>query len=144
MRRHESLAPLSREHHSSLLLAQLLKKDAPAYRGMPAEPASKAAYAIEQFLSSIQPHFRKEEQMLGKVKKLNTEIDVLADEIIQEHRELTDDFIAIRLSGDLVGDLDKLGKKLEKHIRKEERILFPLIEQYCPEEMLAAITLLLK
>jgi len=48
------------------------------------------------------------------------------------------------LSGNLVGDLDKLGKKLEQHIRKEERILFPLIEQYCPEEMLAAITLLLK
>jgi len=78
------------------------------------------------------------------VKKLNTAIDALAGEIIQEHRELTDDFLTIRSSGDLVGDLDKLGKKLEQHIRKEERILFPLIEQYCPEEMLAEITLLLQ
>lgn len=144
MRRHESLAPLSREHHLSLLLAQLLKKDAPAYKGMPAEPASKAAYAIEQFYSFIQQHFRKEKQMLEKVQKLNTEMDTLAGEIIQEHRELTDNFLAIRLSGDLVNDLDKLGKKLEQHIRKEERILFPLIEQYCPEEILAEIMLFLK
>jgi len=143
MRRHESLAPLSREHHPSLLLAQLLKKDAPAYRGMPTEPVSKAAYAIEQFDSSIQQHFSKEEEMLEKIHGLNHEIDILAAEIIQEHRELTDNFIAIRSSADLANDLHKLGNKLEQHIRKEERILFPLIEQYCPEGMLAEIKLLL-
>ena len=144
MRRHESLAPLSREHHPSLLLAQLLKKDAPAYKGMPAEPASKAIYAFNLFHSSMQEHFRKEEMMLQKVVKCNKEIEKLAGEIILEHQELTSAFLTIRASGNLVIDLDTLGKKLEQHIRKEERVLFPLIEQYCPEEILSAITHLFK
>ena len=142
MKRHESLVPLSREHHPSLLLAQLLKKNAPAYRGMPTDPVSKAAYAVEQFDSSIKQHFSKEEQMLEKLKGLNHAIDLLAAEIIQEHRALTDSFIAIRSSDDLVNDLHTLGNRLEQHIRKEERVLFPLIEQHCPEKMLAEIMLL--
>lgn len=144
MKRHESLAPLSREHHPSLLLAQLLKENAPAYKGMPADPPSKAAYANKQFVSSIQPHFRKEEQMLEKVKNLDAGIELLAAEIVQEHRELEAAFLAIAASADLVNDLDKLGKSLEQHIRKEERVLFPLIEKYCPEEKLLEIAALLK
>ncbi|MEO5593574.1 MAG: hemerythrin domain-containing protein [Chitinophagaceae bacterium] len=144
MKRHESLASLSREHHPSLLLAQLLKKDAPAYKGMPVEPASKALYAFNFFHSSIQEHFRKEEQVLQKVVKFNKEIEKLAGEIIQEHQELTIAFLAVQTSVDLVNNLDILGRKLEQHIRKEERILFPLIEQYCPEEILSDIMLLLK
>ena len=34
-------------------------------------------------------------------------------------------------------ELDLLGKKVEEHIRKEERILFPFIEQVTPAEILA-------
>ena len=45
MKREEALAPLSREHHSTLILAQLLKKDAPVYHQLPAEPWDKAKYA---------------------------------------------------------------------------------------------------
>jgi iron-sulfur cluster repair protein YtfE (RIC family) len=144
MRRHESLAPLSREHHPSLLLAQLLKKDAPAYKGMPAEPVSKAAYALNMFHSSLEAHFSKEEMMLQKVIHFNKEIQKLSGEIIQEHLELAAAFLAIESSDDMDNDLDALGKKLEQHIRKEERVLFPLIEQHCPEEILQEIKQLLK
>ena len=49
MKRHESLAPLSREHHEGLILAQLLKKGAPAYRGLPTDLAGKLSYAREMF-----------------------------------------------------------------------------------------------
>ena len=35
--------------------------------------------------------------------------------------------------------LDRIGKFLEAHIRKEEREVFPLIEQACTEKVLAAI-----
>lgn len=144
MKRHPSLAPLSREHHPALLLAQLLKKDAPPYREMPSTPESKAVYAYELFVASLQQHFRKEEQMLEKVKKWNERLGELAAEIAQEHRELEVAFNTIRSSGDLATDLDKLGKKLELHIRKEERVLFPLIEEHCPEDTLAGISTLLQ
>jgi len=34
MKRHEALAPFSREHHGALILAQVMKKGAPAYKGI--------------------------------------------------------------------------------------------------------------
>jgi iron-sulfur cluster repair protein YtfE (RIC family) len=35
--------------------------------------------------------------------------------------------------------LDELGKALEVHVRKEERELFPLIQESCSEELMIAI-----
>jgi len=144
MKRHPSLAHLSREHHPALLLAQLLKNDAPAYKGMPVEPAAKAAYALNLFLTDLKDHFKKEERLLQRVKDFNNNIERLAGEIIEEHRELTDDFLTLQSAKNLVNSLDDLGRKLEQHIRKEERVLFPLIEQYCPEAVLAEIEALVK
>jgi len=143
MKRHESLAPLSREHHPTLILAQLLKKNAPAYKGMPTEPPAKAAYALDLFLKDIQKHFAKEELLLGKLTGVNPEIDSLAKEIITEHQQLTDEFIGLQSPNNLVEQLDILGHRLEQHIRKEERVLFPLIEQYCTTSQLDDLALFL-
>lgn len=41
MERDESLAPLSREHHTTLLLAQLLRLEDPKYKGMPTATVHK-------------------------------------------------------------------------------------------------------
>ena len=144
MKRHPSLAPLSKEHHPVLILAQLLKKDGPAYKGMPTAPADKAAYALNLFHADIKGHFSKEEMLLQKLAGLNAQIDMFATEIVQEHRDLASDFAGITSSADLVNALDVLGRKLEEHIRKEERKLFPLIEQYCPATLLDEIATLLK
>ncbi len=64
MKRDESIAPLSRDHHSTLILAQLLKRNAPVYHGLPTTVVDKINYAQEQFNSSIQHHFELEERML--------------------------------------------------------------------------------
>ena len=88
MKRHEALAPLSREHHSALILAQLLKKDAPAYKGLPTALNEKAAYALHMFITTLQLHFTNEEEMLDKIKNVHTEIDKLSDEIFKEHQQL--------------------------------------------------------
>ena len=69
MNRHEALAPLSREHHTALILCQLLKKSTPDYKGLPTSPADKAAYAINIFNTLLLPHFRKEEELILKVKE---------------------------------------------------------------------------
>ncbi|MFZ1785360.1 MAG: hemerythrin domain-containing protein [Ferruginibacter sp.] len=143
MKRHESIAPLSRDHHSTLILAQLLKKNAPLYRDLPEYAKDKAAYAQQQFEAHIKKHFEQEEVMLEKVKGILPEIDELAIEIRNEHQVLR---TLIRSLGDLpVTDekLDDLGNKLEGHIRKEERVLFPLLQQYCTEEKLREIHRLL-
>ena len=67
MKRHESLAPLSREHHAALLLAQLLKKNAAAYKGMPADTPGKILYAAEFYSSHLIAHFDDEEKVFEKL-----------------------------------------------------------------------------
>jgi iron-sulfur cluster repair protein YtfE (RIC family) len=141
MKRHEALAPLSREHHGALLLAQLLRKDAPAYKGLPTLPQEKLIYAVNFYKANLLTHFIKEEELLARVKQYHPEIEKLAAEIITEHRQLTNLFNSLGKNKNCINALDELGNALANHIRKEERILFPLIQQYCPEEVLNIIEL---
>jgi iron-sulfur cluster repair protein YtfE (RIC family) len=141
MKRHETLAPLSREHHDALILAQLLKKNAPVYKGLPQLPKDKAKYATGFYHSNLQQHFKQEEQMLHKVKQYNSKIEEITAEIIYEHEQLTQLFISLDKTAGLEATMDTLGKALEAHIRKEERTLFPLIQEHCPEEILNSIEL---
>jgi hemerythrin-like domain-containing protein len=140
MKRHSSLAILSREHHGALILAQLLKKGAPAYKGLPDDVAGKASYAIRFYHNDLVKHFEKEEQdVLKKIKGINTGLDKLANEVLVEHKELKGLFTSIRQTEDQEVHLDKLGHALEQHIRKEERQLFPLIQELCNEKLLSEI-----
>ncbi len=143
MKRHEALAPLSREHHQTLILAQLLKKGAPVYKGLPAKLKEKADYAKQQFEGGIKKHFQQEETILEKMKDSHGDIKNIAAEIIQEHQQLTALFLSLNTTADLETALDSLGTALEKHIRKEERVLFPLLQQQCSEEQLQDVYKLL-
>lgn len=139
MKRHEALAPLSREHHGTLILAQLLKKNAPVYKGLPTHAAGKAAYALQQFEELIKKHFQQEEIMLEKAKDCHDDIKNLAAEIIQEHQHLTALFLSMNTALVTEETMDRLGNALENHIRKEERVLFPLLQQHCSEALLQQI-----
>jgi iron-sulfur cluster repair protein YtfE (RIC family) len=140
MKRHSSLAILSREHHGALILAQLLKKGAPAYKGLPVEPDGKADYALKFYQDNLVKHFADEEQVIIKrIKGIHPELDRLASEIVREHTELNGLFTGIKAAPDLAAHLDKLGGALEQHIRKEERVFFPLLQEVGSEELLAGI-----
>lgn len=139
MKRIEALAPLSRDHHGSLILAQLLKKGAPAYKGLPDTVEGKIAYARQLFENEIKEHFRKEELVLYKAKYCNEKIDRISEEIKAEHKELAALFLSLDTGSAAEIKMDELGNKLEEHIRKEERTLFPLLQQYCPAELMDQI-----
>jgi len=126
-----------------LLLAQLLKKNAPAYRDMPDNAKDKAKYARQQFKAHIKKHFEQEETMLELAKDSHAEINTLAGEIKAEHRELAALFESLDTTIDPESTMDTLAFALEIHIRKEERILFPLLQQHCSEELLQDINDLL-
>jgi iron-sulfur cluster repair protein YtfE (RIC family) len=143
MKRHEAIAPLSRDHHTSLILAQLLKKNAPVYKGLPETDTEKATYAQELFQNSIQKHFEQEEAMLDLVADGDVELIAITKEIKTEHKELTVLFNSLKTATDLTGTLDTLGITLENHIRKEERILFPLLQLHCSDEQFQQIYKLL-
>ena len=143
MKRHEALAPLSREHHGALIMAQLLKRNAPAYKGMPTDLAGKVLYATQFYNTHLIAHFAAEEKVFEKLKGISSLLDDGIKEIIEEHILLRKLFTEIDVQEDLVSYLDVLGHSLDKHIRKEERELFPLIEKEADETMLSSILPLL-
>jgi hemerythrin-like domain-containing protein len=144
MKRHEALAPLSREHHESLILAQLLKSGAPVYTGLPVLLNEKVEYALAVYNDHIKDHFRKEELVLEKLKGLNEELDWLTAQIKEDHKQIAGYFDSMDAVIPAVELMNDAGVTLENHIRKEERVLFPLIQRLCNEPMLMEIQNLLK
>jgi hemoglobin len=138
MKRHASLQPLSREHHEALLLAQLLKKDAPVYKGLPVNTKEKIAYACDLFERNIARHFIEEEEIIRLSDNLDEALSEINREILNEHLELKNLFALLAFDTE-PALLDLLAGKLESHIRKEERVWYPMLQQFCDEKLLAKI-----
>lgn len=137
MKRHKSLIPLSRQHHEALILAQIIKKDAPAYKGLPTDIKGKREYTLIMFRDHLVPHFEAEELILIPfVLGKNEKIDELCEQIISEHNEISVLIELIRTEEDLEINLDKLGILISLHVRKEERELFKIIQEVFTEERL--------
>lgn len=143
MKRHISLIPLSHDHHEALILARLLQKTTPTYKGMPNEPAEKAQYALAFYKDKLLAHFIQEESIIPIVKGITPELDIFMQDIVNEHVELRNLFEQLARETDFLNPIDLLGKTLELHIRKEERQIFPLIQECCSEEALDEIRVLL-
>lgn len=139
MKRHPALTPLSREHHSALILARLLQKDAPVYKGLPADTEGKAEYAFKFYKDELIEHFDEEEKVLKLINGVDPRLDLMSAEIFREHQQLHRLFNSINSHPDLPTHLDEIGRTLETHVRKEERELFPLIQEACTEDVMAAI-----
>ncbi len=137
MKRHKSLIPLSRDHKSGLLVAQLIKLNAPEYRGLPTKTVEKAEYAIQKYETELVPHFTNEEEILFPfIKKQISELDSLIVEIFNEHQKIHFLFDELKKRKNNLELLNELGNLLENHIRKEERILFEKIQTLIPPETL--------
>lgn len=136
MKRHEALIPLSREHHGTLILARLLRSDAPPFKGLPIDAKGKAEYAMKHYQKELLKHFEQEEKMIPMLKGVNTTLDSLLACMKDEHQELHSLFNSINIDQDLPAQLDVIGRTLESHVRKEDRVIFPLIQECCTEEVL--------
>lgn len=140
MKRHEALQPLSRDHHETLILAQLLKKGAPKYRGLPGDREGKIIYARSLFSEKISAHFEHEESIIKKLVELKSDtLNDLGEVVKTDHRELREMFAKLHQDS-AEEDLDVLGKKLEAHVRMEERIYFPKVEELCPASLMEEIS----
>jgi iron-sulfur cluster repair protein YtfE (RIC family) len=136
MKRHEALIPLSRDHHGTLILARLLRSDAPPYKGLPHDAEGKAEYALKHYREELLEHFEREEKMIPVLMGINPTLDSLLACMKTEHQELHSLFNSINISRELFNQLDTIGRALESHVRKEDRVIFPLIQESCTEEVL--------
>mgnify|MGYP003424663393 FL=1 len=136
MKRHEALIPLSRDHHGTLILARLLRSDAPPFKGLPLDAKGKAEYALKHYREELLEHFEQEEKMIPMIKGINPTLDSLLACMKAEHQELHSLFSSINIDQNLSTQLDVIGRALESHVRKEDRVIFPLIQESCKEELL--------
>jgi hemerythrin-like domain-containing protein len=128
MKRSEALRALSHQHHQGLFAALQLKR---ARR-------DSAAEARKVFLDFFERegarHFRAEEELLLPAFARHTDVDDAAiARVLTEHVDLRGRARDLERSTDPDPTaLRELGERLESHIRFEERVLFPLIEEALP------------
>lgn len=123
IKRSTELAPLSRDHHSGLLLCWKIKTG--IQKGIGANRIAK--YVVFYYRAHLEEHFRQEEEYIFP---LPGNEDPLIKKAVAEHGEITG--LITQLENEVptrYENLEKLMNLLETHIRYEERELFPYIEQ---------------
>lgn len=136
IKRHEALHPLSRHHTHALFIALKLRQAG----------TEKSRITIEEVKNDVQEfwdpdgneHFREEEEILLTAFAQYASIE--QPEIVGmllEHVKIRAQMDTVIKSREAdIGLMNDLGVLLESHIRKEERIIFPMIEAALPEERL--------
>ncbi len=136
IKRHPSLQPLSRHHFHGLVIAQNLLRAG-------TEPDSLAIPDVRSDLAEFwssggRDHFREEEEILLPAYSRYAPLDrPEISEMLMEHiriRSLVDQIVNRQVDNETV--MHELGVLLRDHIRKEERVIFPLIEAALPTDEL--------
>lgn len=140
MKRHRALIPLSHDHHHALVEARRLRRAADGSDSREAATAFLRFFAIETVR-----HFREEEELLFPTVVGFAEARESLVQALLEHQHLH--ALAVRLrerldgGGAMADIMRELGELLERHIRYEERCLFPLIERLLQDSTLGALGL---
>lgn len=144
MKRHDSFIPLSREHHDGLLLATRLQQGRNALLRLWSHDLQwQAGYVVQFFDDHLENHFRTEEEIIFPLaeKYFRTDQEPIIRRLAEEHCELKELVAFLRHPEEkkLECTLVRFGEILERHIRSEERELFPMCEESFPKEYLEKI-----
>jgi iron-sulfur cluster repair protein YtfE (RIC family) len=131
--RHPSLIALSQDHHHGLALALRCRKQALGQlKPMGAVGLrERAKELLDFFAGNLVAHFRAEEEVLFPVIRDAVPASAsMIDELIKNHDQIRKAVSQLEAGTRLAKLIFDLGDLLERHIRKEERELFPLIEKH--------------
>jgi len=132
-RRHESLIPLSRQHHDALALALEIRRRDGIEQGKPAWVEAKAAQVTRIYSAELDGHFGVEEAGLFPAMERSLGRLPLVAELRGEHECLRALVVGLE-SSPSVPLLDDFSRLLDGHVRKEERRLFVEFERRMPSE----------
>lgn len=140
MAEHKSLHSISHDHFTSMMLAQIIKRDNSVNNDFLRNIEEKVNYTIHFYNQELLNHFYLEEQiLLPLVRGYSGEIDEILNRLLDEHKFITELVEELRFKTDLEDKLDRISKVLEAHIQLEERILFPKIRETLNEDELALL-----
>jgi iron-sulfur cluster repair protein YtfE (RIC family) len=137
---HKSLFSIAHDHFLSSMVIQMIKKGSPAIEGLPNSPADRAKYIIHFFDQELENHFYLEEHILQpELKGVSIDIDRLLDDMVTQHRKIEKIVKSLKNNKNLINKLDKLGIALENHIKQEESVLFPKIQETLSRQELESL-----
>jgi hemerythrin-like domain-containing protein len=137
------LIPLAKDHYKGLLLVQQLREHGrPIMTGWPQTTAERARFVARFYDEHLKKHFEAEEQALFPPALEHVPASrSIVQELLHEHRTIEEYIVQFRnASGSDPADvLQQFATLLEEHIRKEDRVLFPLLEKEAAPEVLETI-----
>jgi len=133
MKRNENLKTLSWEHHDGLVLSfrvqQGLKNES--------NPKDMIDYILYSWDAFLQSHFQKEEQVFEPILKKSKETVALFLQMLEEHEQIRQLTNNLRNDYSDKNHIYKFADLLNKHIRFEERQLFPaLVKEVSKDTMI--------
>jgi iron-sulfur cluster repair protein YtfE (RIC family) len=140
-RRHDSLIPLSREHHYGLLACLRIHRGLPKHGEDLSWLTQRAKKTLLFFDADLTPHFKAEEEILFPTMRHFPGAADLVTGLISDHRTLQELVQRLReVEGlELASILREFADTLHNHIRREERELFPMYEEQVTPELAGRI-----
>ena len=142
MKRHETLIPLTHDHHHALAQVRRLRRAADQDVD---ERRSVCDHFLRFFNHDTVEHFRQEEELIFPLAAAAGEAQEVLERALVEHVVI---HAAVRSlqqeqkdGGPTPEAISKVSGLLEEHIRFEEKVVFPLLQSIVPEADLAAVTL---
>jgi len=131
MRRDQNIIALSREHHYGLLFCWKIRQG--LAKRVDLERIRK--YVLHFWKFNLQDHFAEEELFLFRDR-----FDSLCIEAKQQHGLIRNLIQAVQGGGGRTEIIYReLADQVDKHIRFEERKVFPFLEQDMTKEQLSAV-----
>lgn len=129
LKRHSALHHLSHDHHHGLLLCWKIRQ---GFK-LGIEPTRMRTYSQWFWENYLESHFEEEEKVIFPIL---SEEDPLIKQALSEHKRLRKLFSSWE---DPEKTLGQIEEELERHIRFEERMLFPVIQEKASVEQLESI-----
>ena len=144
MKRHESLVPLSRDHHFGLIMAQqlILGRATNPRAEWPTDRERQVPRLVKFFESDLRPHFEVEEaHVFPAASHSVAEGDRQVQALLADHDAMRAMIRALEADPEsgLNERLPAFGHLLKAHIHKEEHGLFQQMQAACAPEELEAL-----
>ena len=143
-KRHPALVEVSRDHHEGLLLALRLQQGEQALPKLWShETAWQVRFLATFFEEHLRNHFKVEEDEIFPIAETRiAEAVPIVNTLREDHRFFENAVRSMSERPESVtrDELAGFGKRLEDHIRMEDRTLFLLMENHLPEALLEKLS----